>query len=745
MLTDSTTGKVGIDLNNKVEISEAPKAKTDTETHKAASGNSQESPTKAPENNKAAKEAALGAVTRFYQESENAEKKAEKMVSELEDVIQLALLATRKSCGIVDKEAEHDRNQATIRHKPVELDLATSSSVDFAADAEKAASGAKKPADDEVKAEFYRLLMLKNPRLRHFIDDLTEEKAKIKVEKIASEAKSEIIAARVAVNRAQEEINSSKEQAKKALLDSQATQQAAELMISQVKQDAMSQSASEVARAHAEVKAIQEAANAAVKRAEEEVKKSRDEVTTLSDYVKETLALAQEKVRKSAEELKSCKFQAQAAIAQAQEDAKKARAEAEEVRREAKTALGKAALETQQAKADMELARRTMQEANVIAEKQAYEKIYDEMKQMREEVDATNKKAHEVIAKAQAETQQAKQELEALKKNTEKDLNEARNETLEARKESEKAKQSVKEAIDQAELDGRRAREEAEKAIIKANEAITQAKKDVINLTRGEIVRARLELEAPNNLNESSIEGGIARNADANLNVEHIASVLHEMRNPLHSISGFAKIMLDENPPDDNTRKEFLNIMVQQSESLNKLIDDLSGSLNDNGNSETFKVNKTTVSPVEVINQAIDSVQTTAQQKKNLINCDLGAPLPEIEADAFRLKQVIVNLLTNAIKFSPENSSIHISAEVRDKELRIKVMDHGIGISQADIPAIFDRRYRGSNGDEAEGSGLGLYICRQIVEAHGGRIWAESAVGEGSIFTFSLPLASASR
>jgi len=738
MLTDSTTGKTGIDDNTTVEIPDTLKAKAGTGTHEAASINSdaQESLLKAQRNNLGAKGAASGAVTRFYQESENAEKKAQQMVSELEEVIQLALNATRKSCGITEKDARRDNSSPASQHKQAEL-TSPNSSAEVANESPPSHSVRKTP-DDEVKAQFYRLLMTKNPRLRHFVDDLTEQKARIKIDKIASEAKSEIIAARVAVNKAQEEINASREETKKALIDTEATQQAAELIVSQIKQDALSQSAVEIARAHAEVKAIQEAANAAVRRAEEEVKKSRDEVVVLSDYVKETLALAQEKVRKSAEELKTCKFQAQAAITQAQEETHKAREEAELHRREAKTALSKAALETQQAKADMEVARRTVQEATVVAEKKAYEKMTEEMKQMREDVDATNKKAHDLITKAQAESQRAKEELETVKKNSEKALSESHQEIHEAKAAAEKAKQAMHEAISQAEKENRRVKEEAEKSIIKANEAIAQAKKDVINLTRDEIARARQELENPLKVKEVSIESTSLKPTEKNVNSEHLASVLHEMRNPLHSISGFAKLMLEEGVTDDKTRKEFLTMMVQQSESLNKLIDDMSKSLNDNG--ETFAVSEAAISPHDVISEAITSVQELAQQKKNLISYDSAAALPEIKADGFRIKQVIINLLTNAIKFSPESSPICIKAEVVDKELMVQVIDSGIGISPDDMPSIFNRGYRGENGASVEGAGLGLDICREIIEAHGGRIWAESVAGAGSTFSFSLPL-----
>jgi signal transduction histidine kinase len=730
MLTDSTTSNIGTNHNGKTDVPDKIKAK-DTVTHEAASlgSGSKESLPKAPKNNQGAKETAMGAVVRFYQKSEDAELKAQRMVDELEEIVQQTLNATKKASGIVDDDVggngSHNR-----------LDGKDNSKV--GSDGVETDSGKESKISGEVKRHFYQLLLTTNPRLRHFIDDLTEEKAKIKIEKIVSEAKAETLAARQAVNKAQEEIAASKEAAKRAVLESQATQQAADLIVSQVKKDVLSQSASEISKSHAEVRAIQEAANAAVKRAEDEAKKSREEVVTLSDYVKETLALAQEKVKKSSEELKTCKAQAQAAIAQAQEEAKKARAQVEETRREAKTALGKVALESQQAKSEMELARRTLQEASVIAEKQAYEKFCVEAQQMRNEVDTVNKKAQELISKAQAESQQAKEELDAFKRKSEKELNEARKEALEAKKESEKAKQAIEAAVNQAREESLKAKEEAEQAIIKANEAIMQAKKDVINLTRNEISRTREALESPITVGELVVA---SKATDQKLNTDHIASQLHELRNPVHSISGFAKLMLEENVTDDKTRKEFLNIMVQQSESLNKLIDDMAQSLTKKD--ETFDISKETVSPDGIITETVESARGMAEQKKNLISYSSNAALPLIKADEFRIKQVVANLLDNAIKYSPEGSSIDVKAEANDNELLVQVTDYGIGISPADIPAIFDKSYRGNNRGNTEGNGLGLYICRQIVEAHGGRIWAESVEGEGSTFSFTLPLAAA--
>jgi signal transduction histidine kinase len=724
MLTDSTTGKIGSNGSNKKDVPDALLA--DTGTHEAASINSdvEASLLRAETDVSGTQEAAVDAVNLSYQESGAVERKAEKMASDLEHVIQVASNAAKKSRDIINKTRHDDASTPTSEFAP----------------------GAREPLSDnnaakeEFKEEVYRLVMKYNPQLRKFIDDLVNEKSKAKINKIVAETKSEIIAARVAVNKAQEEIKSSKEEAKKALVESEATQKVSELIVSQIKQDAITQSANEIAKAHEEVRAIRDAANAAVRRAEEEVKKSHEEVANITDYVKETLAVAQEKARKESEAFKACKAQAQAVVKQANEEARKAKEEAEEMRREAKVAIGKAALESKQSKADMELARRTVQEATLTAERKVYERFCEEIKKMREEVETTNKTARETIAKAQAESQQAKQELDTVKKAADREISKARREASEAKKEAEKARQSINETVTRVQEESRKAKEEAEKSILKASEVIIQAKKDIISMTKGEIVKARQELEAPGNVNiVASVEAALEKSGDQPLNSGHIANVLHEMRNPLHSISGFAKLMLEENIPDDQTRKEFLSIMVQQSESLHKLIDDISHTLN--GKAEAFDVSKETIPPDKVIIEAIESAREMAQQKKNLIRYDPNPSLPEIEFDGFRIKQVIVNLLTNAIKFSPEGSPVSINAIGRNDELLVQVIDHGIGIPQADVPRIFDRHYQGKNRGNAEGSGLGLFICQQIIEAHGGRIWAKSVEGEGSIFSFSLPIA----
>jgi len=102
--------------------------------------------------------------------------------------------------------------------------------------------------------------------------------------------------------------------------------------------------------------------------------------------------------------------------------------------------------------------------------------------------------------------------------------------------------------------------------------------------------------------------------------------------------------------------------------------------------------------------------------------------------------QVMVNLISNAIKFSSSGSRITVKAEAKDAELLVQVTDRGTGIAEDAFPYLFDRFYRAKTALRAQGTGLGLHISKEIIEAHGGRIWVESKVGEGSTFSFNLPL-----
>ena len=726
MPIDAITTKSGVNYSDKPETPTALNTKTGEETQKAASLNddSKETLLRAQQSALEAKEAALGAINRFYQESKASEMRAGNMLGELEDALQLALNATKKPRGVDGKETSREPGQsATVPHDKKNSKSATkvlhANPFGIVSDLKKSLLGIK-PTTDEVKEEFYRSVMRKSPKLRQLIDDLTEDKARVKTDKIIAEAKSEIAAARAAVSKAQEEINATREEAKKACLDAENARKAAGMNACEVKQDVVTPPPDETAKIHVEDNG-----------------RSQQEIAELNKNTAEALASAQEKIKKEAEALKSIKLQALVAVKRAQEQEKKAVAEAEAARIEAQQAMEKAASESEQAEADIEAARKAIQHASELAEKQAYDKFLQEIRKIREEVDITNKKAHEAIARAHSESQKARQELDVVKKACEKEVDTARRETLEAQNEAERVKKAMFEVINQSQESNAKVQKEAEANVIRANEAMTQAKKDIINMTRDEIIKSRREFEEP----QAAVNSGEVKVEQPNsvkLDAENIATVLHEIRTPLHSISGFAKLLKEDNVSDAATRKEFLSIMEQQTESLNKLIDDLSNILSNK--SKALTISNEPASSYKIITESIDSVQTIAQQKKNLISHDLAQGLPEIKADASRIKQVITNLLTNAIKFSPENRPILVKAQIKDNELLVQVIDRGIGIPAAELSAIFDKYHQAGNRGDVEGNGLGLYICRQIIKACGGNIWAESVEGEGSTFCFTLPL-----
>jgi len=116
--------------------------------------------------------------------------------------------------------------------------------------------------------------------------------------------------------------------------------------------------------------------------------------------------------------------------------------------------------------------------------------------------------------------------------------------------------------------------------------------------------------------------------------------------------------------------------------------------------------------------------------------------LPVVQGDAERLEQVVTNLVDNAIKFTPQEGEVSIKACVKDEDLMVQVIDTGIGIPAHVLPNLFQRFYQANSSAtrEADGTGLGLYIAKQIVEGHGGRIWAESTPGRGSTFSFTIPI-----
>jgi signal transduction histidine kinase len=217
---------------------------------------------------------------------------------------------------------------------------------------------------------------------------------------------------------------------------------------------------------------------------------------------------------------------------------------------------------------------------------------------------------------------------------------------------------------------------------------------------------------------------------------ELVSNVSHELRSPLHSIRGFTKLILQGKVPDPEVQGEFLTIIDMQAEHLGVLIDDLLDM--SRLESGRFSIKKRLLSIKDIVRDSVKSARSLAGRKSLEITEDMPAVLPEIEGDWERLKQVMFNLLSNAIKFSEKGGSITVKAEDRGSELMVQVIDHGIGIPGEAMPHLFERFYRAKDTMARGGTGLGLYISKQIVEAHGGRIWVESKLGEGTTFYFTI-------
>jgi PAS domain S-box-containing protein len=219
---------------------------------------------------------------------------------------------------------------------------------------------------------------------------------------------------------------------------------------------------------------------------------------------------------------------------------------------------------------------------------------------------------------------------------------------------------------------------------------------------------------------------------------EFLSNVSHELRTPLQSISGFTKLILNGKVPDQETQQEFLQIIDGETQHLGNLIN----SLLDMSRLESgrFQVYKKMLPIRDTFIDPIRSLQSIAREKNIALTADIPAALPEMEVDSDRLRQVVINLLSNAIKFSDPGSSVMVTAKASEKELLFQVSDQGIGIPKESMKHLFERFFRAEDKLARGGAGLGLYISKQIVEAHGGHIWVDSEPGKGSTFSFTLPL-----
>jgi PAS domain S-box-containing protein len=224
------------------------------------------------------------------------------------------------------------------------------------------------------------------------------------------------------------------------------------------------------------------------------------------------------------------------------------------------------------------------------------------------------------------------------------------------------------------------------------------------------------------------------------LKADFIATVSHELRTPLTPLKGFASALLQGTVADTpEARQEYYRIMLNHANRLERLITDLLDVARMESGAPPV-----TMEAVEVTALLAEQTQEFAQaQPTHRIRLRApGLPLL-VRADPFRLQQVVANLLSNALKYSPEGTDVEVVLETMDGCAVVSVRDQGPGIAVAEQSRVFDRFYRLDNGSTREtgGTGLGLYIAKRFVEAMSGRLWLDSMPGKGSAFSFSLPLA----
>ena len=229
------------------------------------------------------------------------------------------------------------------------------------------------------------------------------------------------------------------------------------------------------------------------------------------------------------------------------------------------------------------------------------------------------------------------------------------------------------------------------------------------------------------------------RKADE-LRREFVANVSHELRTPITSIRSYAETLADSGDLDPETEKEFLHVIINESDRMTKLVQDLLVLSQLDAEGAGYKFEKFPIR--RSVDDVCASVLLEAKRHGQDLTVDTAPDLPEIDGDRARIEQVILNIVSNAIKYTPDGGKIAVTAVAEDAQVVIRVQDNGIGIPAEDMPRIFDRFYRVDKARSRAngGTGLGLSIAREITQLHGGSISIDSAPGQGTTVTLRFPI-----
>ena len=221
---------------------------------------------------------------------------------------------------------------------------------------------------------------------------------------------------------------------------------------------------------------------------------------------------------------------------------------------------------------------------------------------------------------------------------------------------------------------------------------------------------------------------------------DFIANVSHELRTPLTSIQGYVETLIEDPNPRPETTREFLGIILKNATRMNRLTEDLLALAS--VESPDYKLTPLPTRASALLKDAIETFGALAAESKIELQLS-GAPEALVMADPDAMNQVFGNLIENSLKYAKSGKRIRVGARVLDSEVEFTVQDFGPGIASEHLHRIFERFYRvdKARSRESGGTGLGLAIVKHILQAHGGRLWAESELGNGAQFHFTLPIA----
>jgi two-component system phosphate regulon sensor histidine kinase PhoR len=211
------------------------------------------------------------------------------------------------------------------------------------------------------------------------------------------------------------------------------------------------------------------------------------------------------------------------------------------------------------------------------------------------------------------------------------------------------------------------------------------------------------------------------------------------LRTPLAGLKAISETLLDGALDDPPAAHKFVIRMDSEVENLSQMVNELLELSRIEAGRSNFEFRR--ISPCQLARLPVERMVLQAERVGLLLDMECDDSLPAVLADPTRIAQVFINLLHNAIKFTPPGGQISVKVWEKDQEIIFMIQDNGVGIPEKDLSRIFERFYKADRARSGGGTGLGLSICKHMVEAHNGRIWAESEEGLGSRFYFTIPIA----